>query len=144
MPAVGTGTQSPQANPALLHRFLGIGLVVTVAALGVTRYLTSGLTPDPVTLLTYVLAGVSAAMAIAALMFLKGQVPERRPGQTSEVYWADQKVAGPAMMFWFILEGAGVVASVAYFLEGSPIPAVLAAFVIVAFLMNGPRAFDKE
>ena len=144
MPAVGTGTPAPQANPALLHRVLGIGLVVTAAALGVTRYLTSGLTPDPTSLITFILAGVGGAMAVAALMFLKGQVPERRPGQTSAMYWADQKVAGPAMMFWFILEGAGVVASVAYFLEGSSIPAVLAMFVIAAFWMNGPRAFDKE
>ena len=144
MSVVGTGTQPPQANHALLHRFLGIGLVVTAAALGVTRYLTTGLTPDPYTLLTYLLAGVSAAMAGAALMFLKGQVPERRAGQMSAQYWADPKVAGPAMLFWFILEGAGVVASVAYFLEGSPSSAVLALVVIVAFWMNGPRAFDKE
>ena len=143
-----TGTTSErkgqQANPAPLHLFLGIGLILTVGALAVTRYLTSGLTPDPITLITYILGGVSGAMAVTALMVLKGQVPERRPGQTSAIYWADQKVAGAANLFWFILEGSGVVAAVAYFLEGSPIALVLALFCIAAFWMNGPRVFDKE
>ena len=144
MPAASSGTRPPQAIPAQLHLFLGIGLVFTAGALAVTRYLTSGLTPDPTTLITYLLAGVSAAMAGAALLFLKAQVPERRSGQTAAQYWAEQKVAGAANVFWFILEGSGIVASVAYFLEGSPITVALAAFCIAAFWMNGPRAFDKE
>jgi len=45
MPSVGTGAPPRRANTAQLHLFLGIGLVVTAAALGVTRYLTSGLAP---------------------------------------------------------------------------------------------------
>ena len=80
-------------SAALLHRFLGIGLVVTAGALGT---------------------------------------------------WVDRKNAGPAMLVWFILEGAGIVASVAYFLEGSPIAVALVAFSIAAFWMNGPRTFDRE
>ena len=139
-----SGRKGEQANPAQLHLFLGIGLVVTAGALGVTRYMTSALAPDPTTLITYILAGVSAAMAGVALLCLKAQVPERRSGQTAAQYWADQKVAGAANLFWFILEGAGIVASVAYFLEGSPIAVMLALFCITAFWMNGPRAFDKE
>ena len=138
------GTVPTSVNPAQLHLFLGIGLVVTAGALGITRYLTSGLTPDPVTLITYVMAGVSATMGVTAVMALKRQVPERRPGQTAVQYWADQKNAGPAMLFWFILEGAGIVASVAWFLEGSPIAALLALFVIAAFWMNGPSAFAED
>jgi hypothetical protein len=139
-----SGPKGQPANPAQLHLFLGIGLVVTAGALGVTRYLTSGLAPEPVTLMTYILSGVSAAMAVTALMVLKRQVPERRPGQPAAQYWADQKNAGPAMLFWFILEGSGIVASVAYFLEGSPIAVALVAFAIGAFWLNGPRAFDQE
>ena len=70
MPSVGTGAPPRRANPAQLHLFLGIGLVVTAAALGVTRYLTSGLAPDPASLITFIMAGVSVSMAGAALMFL--------------------------------------------------------------------------
>ena len=144
MSPVGVVTPSPQANSAQLHMFLGIGLVFTAGALAVTRYLTSGLAADPTTLITYMLAGVSAAMAGAALLLLKARVPERRSGQTAAQYWADQKTAGAANLFWFILEGSGIVASVAYFLEGSPIPAALALGIIAAFWMNGPRTFDNE
>ena len=143
-PTGTTSGQRGQANSAQLHLFLGIGLIVTAGALGVTRYLTSGLTPDPTTLMSYILAGVSAAMAGTALLFLKGQVPERRSGQTSALYWAGQKVTGADSVFWFILEGSGIVAAVAYFLEGSPIAVALALFCIAAFWMNGPGVFDKE
>ena len=138
------GTVPTSGNPAQLHLFLGIGLVVTAGALGMTRYLTSGLAAEPVTLITYILSGVSATMGVTAVMVLKRQVPEPRPGQTAARYWADQKNAGPAMLFWFILEGAGIVASVAYFLEGSPIAGALALAVVAAFWLNGPRTFDRE
>jgi hypothetical protein len=47
------------------------------------------------------------------------------------------------MLVWFILEGSGIVASVAYFLEGSPIAGALALGVVAAFWLNGPGAFAK-
>ena len=63
MPAAGTGAPPGHANPAQLHLFLGIALVVTAAAMGVTRYLTRGLAPDPASLITFIMASSSKGPA---------------------------------------------------------------------------------
>ena len=76
---------------------------------------------------------------------MAGSIRSRPAGDFDRDPWPG---AGPGLVdhlhHGFILEGAGIVASVGYFLEGSPIAALLAVFVIATFWMNGPRAFDKE
>ena len=71
-------------------------------------------------------------------------MPRRRAGQTEAAYWSDTATAAKAYRFWFILEGSGVVASVSYFLGGSPYAAALMAIAIAAFWMNGPGVFERE
>lgn len=92
----------------------------------------------------YALSGVSFLMSAAALLFLKPLVPDRKTGQTPAAYWADAAVAPKALLFWFVLEGAGVLASVAYFLGGVLVAAAVLTIAIVAFWLNGPRAFEGE
>ena len=87
---------------------------------------------------------LAATQAAAALMLLKRLVPPRTPGQLPNQYWTNAGVTGPALRFWFILEGAGVLAAVAYFLGGGPVAAAVLTITIVAFWLNGPRAFGKE
>ena len=138
--------QTPEANPALLHRFLGIGLVIVAAALVIVRESTmtgesaQGISPLP----AYGAAGAGAVMMAAALMLLKPLVPRRRAGQTTTAFWSDPATAAKAFRFWFILEGAGVIGAVSYFLGGGPYAAVIIAAVVVAFWMNGPRVFENE
>ena len=79
-----------------------------------------------------------------ALLFLKPLVPRRRGGQTVAAYWTDSPVAAKALRVWFILEGAGVVASVAYFLGGGPYAAVVIVAAAAAYWMNGPAVFENE
>ena len=137
---------APQSNPALLHKFLGIGLVIMAVGLVVARQ--SGVMGDSpqesASLPAYTMAGVSVLMCAAALMFLKPLVPRRRAGQTLEAYWGDRSVAAKAMPVWFILEGAGVLASIAYFLSGSPIAVALIVATVAVYWLNGPGVFEKE
>ena len=44
---------------------------------------------------------------------------------------------------WFLMEGAGVMSAVGFFLTGAPVSAVAIAFAIVVFWLNGPGAFGK-
>jgi hypothetical protein len=140
-----TGVSPPQqANPALLHRFLGIGLLIVAGALIITRQSAAMAESEPGSLLpAYVIAGVSFLMCAAALMILKPLVP-RREGKTREAYWADRSVAGKALSFWFILEGAGVMASVSYFLGGGMIAAALIVLAVAVYWLNGPRVFTGD
>jgi hypothetical protein len=134
---------SPQANPALLHKFLGIGLVIVALGMIIARH-SVGDVPDGPLVAAYALAGVGAVMLAVALMFLKPMVPRRRGGQTVAAYWADSSVAAKALRVWFILEGGGVVASLSYFLGGGPYAAVVMAAAVAAYWMNGPAVFESE
>ena len=49
-----------------------------------------------------------------------------------------------ALFVWFILEGAGVVASVSYFLGGGAYALVVIAAVVAAYWLNGPAVFENE
>ena len=137
---------TPQANPALLHRFLGIGLILVAAALVIVRESTmTGEAAQEISRLpAYGAAGAGAIMMLVALMLLKPTVPRRHAGQTTTAYWSDPVTVAKAFRFWFILEGAGVIGAVSYFLGGAPYAAVVIAAAVVLFWMNGPRVFENE
>jgi hypothetical protein len=140
---VNSGRASAQANPALLHKLLGIGLVILALAMVIARH-SAGDSPDASPLPAYAIAGISLVMLGAALMLLKPLVPRRHAGQTVAAYWTDPAVVPKALRVWFILEGAGVMASVSYFLGGGPYAAVVIAAATAAFWMNGPGIFENE
>ena len=148
MPALGSGTPpSPtsQANPPLLHRMLGIGMVILAAVIVILRQtVMSGPIDEGLLFPAYVVMGASALMIATSLMMLKPRVPRRRAGQTRDAYWADVNTARQAMLVWFLLEGSAVLASVAFFLSASPIAAALIVAGVVAFWMNGPGVFETE
>lgn len=146
MPADHTGTRPPQTsqgNPALLHKLLGIGLAIMAVAMVIARH-SVGDSRDGSNLPAYATAGVSVVMLGAALMLLKPLVPRRRAGQTVAAYWADPAVIPKALLVWFILEGAGVLASISYFLGGGAYAFVAIAAAVAAYWMNGPAVFESE
>jgi hypothetical protein len=141
-----TGTRPPQAtqaNPALLHKLLGIGLMIMAVAMVIARH-SVGDAPQGSNLPAYAIAGISAVMLAAALMFLKPLVPRRHAGQTVAAHWTDPAVVAKALRLWFILEGAGVMASISYFLGGGAYALVAIAAAAAAYWMNGPAVFENE
>ena len=140
------GGKGPQpANPALLHRFLGIGQVVVAVALVIARQAGAGGGPQPDSRLpAYVLAGVSFLLCSGAALLLKPQVPRRQGGKTPAAYWADSAVTSKALLLWFILEGASILASVSYFLGGGAIAMALIVLTVAVYWMNGPRVFAGD
>lgn len=143
MATIGRPTPPNQTNPALLHKLLGIGLVIVAVAMVIARH-SVGDSPDASGLPAYAIAGVSAVMLGAALMFLKPLVPRRRAGQTVAAYWTDPAVIPKGLLVWFILEGAGVLASISYFLGGGAYALVAMTAAVAAYWMNGPAVFESD
>ena len=134
------------ATLPLLHRFLGIGLVLVAASLLVLRYL--GIAPmlphDSVTrVIAYTLSGCGVVLAAVALFVFKPRVPDRSPGQSVEQYWSTPEVGAKVLPVWFLLEGAGMMAAVGYFVTGAPVSAVVAGLLIAGFSLCGPNMFAK-
>jgi hypothetical protein len=142
---IGYTIMATQASPALLHRFLGIGLLTLGAVFfGLRSGGVELLPPGPFSsTLAYILAGFSLVVAAVALLVLRRRVPARRPGQSEDQYWTRPEVVSAAMLVWFLLEGAGIVAAVGYLLTAAPIAAVVAGLVTAAFWFNGPTSFNR-
>ena len=133
-------------NAPLLHRFLGIGLLLVAVALIIARQATAD-PEDPSNAINrtigYALAGMTVIQVCLALLVFKPRVPDRKPGQTVQQYWADPVVASRALLVWLILEGAGIVSAIGYFLSGEPVVMFTLAAAILAFWFTGPNVFAK-
>ncbi len=137
---------SPRATAPLLHRFLGIGLMLLAAAAGALKLAGAVplLPPDEATaLLGPSFAAIAAALIVMVWLVFKPAVPGRRPGQSVDAYWTDQNVLAKVMRVWFLAEGAGVLSLVGYFVTGSSIVAAAAAVAIVSFWLCGPSRFAQ-
>ena len=116
------------------------------AAFVVLRYLALApmLPRDNVTqVIAYTLSGVGLVLAVVALIVLKPRVPDRTPGHSVEQFWSTPAVVTKVLPVWFLLEGAGTMAAVGYYLTGEPVCAVATGLAIVAFWLCGPNAFAK-
>lgn len=100
-----------QATAPLLHRFLGIGLVILLVTASVMKMVgkVPMLPPDEGSrMIAYVFSGISAVLVLMALLLFKPGVPERQPGESVDTYWTTQPTVMKVMRVWFVLEGAGV------------------------------------
>jgi hypothetical protein len=131
----------------LLHRFLGIGLLILASVFAVLRGTGSGpvLPPDDPAgaTIVYVFAGLALALIAVARLFLKPRVPPRRMGLSVDDYWTQPGVVQRVFAVWFTLEGAAILTLVGYYMVGGSIAAVATSLAIIAFWLNGPRTFDS-
>jgi hypothetical protein len=144
-PRRGSGS-APPPNPPSLHRMLGAGLVVlAVVFLAITRLGSSPLRPvDGFTpFIVYATSGVAIALMAVAFMVFKPRVPARGGGQPIAEYWALPDVGGAVVLVWFLLEGAGVIATVGYALTGQIVSALVMGVTIVTYWLCGPSQFTN-
>jgi len=135
-----------QPGPGLLYHFLRIGVsILAVAFIGLRLAGLQPLLPQDSTsdLIAYVLAGIRVVLLLIGLFVLKPGVPARRVGQTSAEYWATPATIKKAMSVWFIVEGAGTLASVGFLMTGHVVASAAMVVSIVVFWIVGPETFEK-
>ena len=137
---------TPAATVPLLHRFLGIGLVMVATVFVALGFV--GIAPllpregaSPV--IAYAMSGVAVVLGVVALLFLKPRVPDRKPGQSVEQYWSAPEAGARVLPVWFLLEGAGMTSAIGYLLTGEPVALIVAVLAITAFWLCGPNTFDR-
>lgn len=135
-----------QATPALLHRFLGIGLVTVMAvffglrARGIPEALVSA---EASAAVAYIMCGLAALMAAVAMLVMRRRVPPRRLGQSEDDYWSRQEVVAAVLPIWFLMEGAGIVAAAGYLVTSDALAGVTAAIMVAGFWLSGPASFNR-
>lgn len=115
--------------------------MTTVAVLVLVRNLGAvppGTWGSPV---AYVFPGASIALLAVSFLVFKPRVPQRSMGEPVEQYWSTPQVVAKALPIWFLMDGAGIIAAIGYFLTGEPVSALVAGLAIVAFWLTGPNVF---
>lgn len=140
---MATTTRAGPPIPPVLHRSLLTGQLILT---GVMIFLRSGETSPPLSddnqMLGYGLSALSLVLVAVALLLLKPRVPVREARQPIEEYWTSATSA--ILPMWFVMEGAGLIAIVGYFLTGQTVAAAAIAISIGAFIWYGPKAFVHE
>jgi hypothetical protein len=130
---------------ATLVRLIHLSLFTGTALMGAVMFISRArMDPPPSVDLTLglALAGVAVLGIAIAVTQLRQRVGARRPDQSPSEYWSDHRTRGAAMVFWAVLEGAGLLGVVAYYVTGSAIPLGVAVIsVIVGFVMR-PAVFE--
>ena len=139
-------TTTARATLPLLHRFLGIGILVLSATFAVLRYFEIGpvLPEGRVSfVLACLLSAIGVVLATITVLVVKPRVPDRAAGQPVEQYWATPAVGMRVVNVWFLLEGAGTLAAIGYYLTGQPVAAIATGLLLMVFWTCGPNAFAK-
>jgi hypothetical protein len=101
-----------------------------------------GLLPAPSSL-GLVLAGLGLSVVAAALLILRGRIPERASGEDPPAFWSAQNV-GAAIALWAGIEAGGLLGMVGYLLTGGTLPAAAGAVGIAVMVFMGPARLEGE
>lgn len=135
-----TSTRTGPPIPPVLHRSLLTGQLILTGVMVVLRSGdTAAQLSDDNSMLGYGLSALSIALVAVALLLLKPRVPVRQTRQPVEDYWTS--VASTILPMWLVMEGAGLIAIVGYFLTGETVAAMAIAVSIGTFIWFGPKAF---
>jgi hypothetical protein len=131
-------TPRNEASVALTTRFIHGSLIAGVVIFGliVQFIFRQQTTPQPSLppIVVTLIPGVSLALCAAAL-FLRRIVPRRASDESADLFW--QRVLAPAMIVWAVLEAAGLIGVIGYWM-GDSVPALgaAAASVVVSIFLN--------
>jgi len=141
--------QAPQSiDPARSVRVLHSALLVGLAGAGTMLALIRRFN-QPVSLPQTRLIGIAVgALAVLFLAFarivLRPKIPPRRPDQSVDAYWSEVSIRGTAIALWAIVEGAGFLAAMGYFLTGSAIPLIALALVLGVLVSVRPARIESD
>ncbi len=125
-----------------LALFGGVGLLAVILT-----YLRMRPMPDAVQQSSSVgvamtIAGVLALAVASALV--RPRIPSRAPGQGADAYWNDVRVRTTAMILWAMVEGAGLLGALGYYLSGLLAPAGVLLLAMVAGVLFRPSALEAS
>jgi hypothetical protein len=117
----------------VLHRSLVTGLLMLTGVMIVLRSGDMGPRSSGTNqMLGYLLSALSIVLVAVALLLLKPRVPARAPQQTVEEYWSS--AMSRVLPMWFVMEAAGMIAIVNYFLTAQTVAAIAIGISIAAFI----------
>ncbi len=87
-----------------------------------------------------------AALVIGSILvgFFRPRIPQRRMDQGPDEYWMTTEARAAAVLVWAMVEAAGLIAWVGYFLTGRAVPAAVAALAVVTLITLRPSRLEGD
>lgn len=132
--------QSPTAATArIIHGALVLGVLVATGVLVAVRAAAARTEAPPALLPVLV---VLATTIVTLALVLKARLPARATGMTEDAWWTAN--LGRAVPVWALLESAGMVGAVFYFIGVGRVGLIVAAAALALLVANGPgRLIDR-
>ncbi len=133
-------THTPE-SAAALYRFLGLGVTAVALVFAGLNY--AGIAPilppgERPAVIAYALVLVSVVLMAVALLVIRPRMPRRLGQQPLHEFWALPAVNPNALLLWFILEAAGMVANVGFLLTGHSLLVVAILLALFLYWSYGP------
>jgi len=127
----------------ILHAALVIGsILVGIVFFFVVRRNGPAFRDDP--LAGYLTAGLGLANLAFAIAFFRPRIPQRRMDQGPDEYWMTNEARGAAIVLWAMVEAAGLIPWVGYYLTGRAVPAAVAALAVVTLITLRPSRLEGD
>jgi Na+/H+-dicarboxylate symporter len=140
----------PAVQPSAAARAIRIihaALVIGSVLVGITFFLVvrlNGASFANTPVLGYVTAGLGLANVALALAIFRPKIPRRSLDQAADDYWAGNDTRDPSIIVWAMIEGAGLVSWVGYFMTGSLVPAAVAVLSIITLITLRPGRLEGD
>lgn len=137
--AIGRGL-----NVSVIHRSLMAGYSTILAVFAYLMFSASGpLIPDS-TVIGYALAVTSLTLLGLAVTLFRGRVPHRAKEQPVAEFWARGATSVSAVVLWAVMEAAGTLGLVGWFLSGNLVALAAGLGALGALVIYSPRQLAGE
>jgi hypothetical protein len=89
----------------------------------------------------YAVLGVALGACVLSFV-LRGRVPRRSPEESADLFWT--RASQPALILWSVLEGAGLMCVVFYWLTRSPAAIAVMVLAVLLLIVLNPAQLEKR
>lgn len=136
-----TATSAPPSAAALrlIHLALKLGVLLFLVVAFVVR---RGTPPPAADVPLHIIMLLASLPPIVVALLLRSRLQARRSGESSDAWWAAHGTH--AIVIWALVESAGLMGVVGYWVTGNALPLAATAVAFLLFAMTAPARLAGE
>jgi hypothetical protein len=134
----------PARSVRILHSALLLGLVGSGTMLALLRRFGQAISLPQARLIGIAVGCLAIVLLAIARLALRPRIPAQGSDQTAHAYWSDATVRLAAITLWAMVEGAGFLSAMGYYLTGSALPLIALALVLGVLISVRPARLESD
>ena len=137
-------TIEPARSVRILHAALLVGLLSSGTVLALIRRFNQPFALPQTRLIGIAVGCLAAVLLASARLALRPRIPPQRPDQTPDGYWSDATIRASTITLWALVEGAGLLSAMGYYLTGSAVPLIALALALGVLVSVRPARIEAD